>query len=107
MGSGEALSHSIQSHVYVPDLIDVRRAPPRGRRPQDERPRPRSCRPTRSSMSLVRFEIEGAVARITLDNPPHNVLSREVMSDLADAIDRLDARLHRAVLLTGAGQFFS
>jgi enoyl-CoA hydratase/carnithine racemase len=38
-------------------------------------------------MSLVRLERRGAVAVITLDRPPVNALSRELVSDLAAAID--------------------
>jgi enoyl-CoA hydratase len=51
---------------------------------------------------------EGGVRLLTLDRPPANAITNELLSDLASALDAAredpDAR---AVVLTGAGPFFS
>ena len=56
-------------------------------------------------MSLVRLERRGAVAVITLDRPPVNALSRELVSDLAAAIDGAGDPVARAVVVTGSPHF--
>jgi len=58
-------------------------------------------------MSLVRVEREGAVAVIWLDNPPLNLMSAALTSDLDRAILELaeDQRV-RVVVVTGAGRAF-
>ena len=56
-------------------------------------------------MSLVRLERRGAVAVITLDRPPVNALSRELVSDLAAAIDEAGDPAARAVVVTGSPHF--
>src|SRR3990172_8714838 len=56
-------------------------------------------------MSLVRLERRGAVAVITLDRPPVNPLSRELVSDLAAAIDGAGDPVARAVVVTGSPHF--
>jgi enoyl-CoA hydratase/carnithine racemase len=51
---------------------------------------------------------EGPVGVITLNHPPHNLLSREVIEGIAGALDGLLADpAVRAVVLTGAGDCFS
>ena len=60
-------------------------------------------------MSTVRVEVrEGGVCILTLDRPPANAITPELLNDLASALDaaREDDAV-RAVVLTGAGRFFS
>ncbi len=60
-------------------------------------------------MSTVRGEDrEGGVRVLTLDRPPANALDETLLADLAAALEaaRADDRV-RAVVLTGAGTFFS
>jgi enoyl-CoA hydratase/carnithine racemase len=54
----------------------------------------------------VRYEVDGAVARITIDRPErHNAMSFQVMQELAESLDlaRADDSV-RVVVLTGAGE---
>jgi enoyl-CoA hydratase/carnithine racemase len=57
------------------------------------------------SMSLVRFEADGAVAVVTLDRPPVNALSKQLVADLEEAVDRAGAAEVRAVVVTGSPHF--
>lgn len=58
-------------------------------------------------MSLVRYEIDGDIAVITIDSPPVNCLSHAVRSGLIDALDQADLdSVIRAVVLIGAGRVF-
>lgn len=55
----------------------------------------------------IRTDLQGAVLRITLDRPPVNVLDREALEALADALsDAEAAEGAKVVLLTGAGRAF-
>ncbi|MCC6001303.1 MAG: enoyl-CoA hydratase/isomerase family protein [Pararhodobacter sp.] len=55
---------------------------------------------------LVRLEHDGAVARVTLANPARcNALTVELLADLADLLDSLDAP--RALVLLAEGRHFS
>ncbi len=60
-------------------------------------------------MSTIRVDDrEGGVRLLTLDRPPANAIERTLLTDLSAALD--DARTDdavRAVVLTGAGEFFS
>jgi enoyl-CoA hydratase len=56
-------------------------------------------------MSLVHFEQHEAVAVLTLDRPPVNALSAELVADLGRAIEAASAPNVRAVVLTGAPHF--
>jgi enoyl-CoA hydratase len=56
-------------------------------------------------MALVGLRQEGAVGTITLDRPPVNALSSELVSDLADAIEDAADTSIRAVVVTGAPHF--
>jgi len=59
-------------------------------------------------MSKVRFEQDGPLANLILDNPPLNQIDREVITDLIAAVERLEgADDVRAVLVRGAGDVFS
>ena len=57
-------------------------------------------------MEQVRYEVEGPVARVTIDRPErHNAMSFTVMTELAESFDRAKADDGvRVVVLTGAGQ---
>src|SRR5579862_7905194 len=59
-------------------------------------------------LSRISFEIEGAVARIELRNPPLNVIDIPMMEELAGAITQLEDNAAVAVVvITGAGKAFS
>lgn len=58
-------------------------------------------------MSPVTLERRGAVALLTLDNPPANALGSPVLAELAAATETLRNDDSRAIVLTGAGRFFS
>jgi enoyl-CoA hydratase/carnithine racemase len=57
---------------------------------------------------LVDVQVEGAVATITLNHPPANILTLALLSQLGAAMDRLraDATV-KAILITGAGTSFA
>jgi enoyl-CoA hydratase/carnithine racemase len=53
---------------------------------------------------LVLCESDGAVARVTLNNPPVNAVSTRLLDDLHAALDLIERnRKIRCVILTGAG----
>ena len=55
----------------------------------------------------VRVTVEGALAVVTVDNPPVNALSQAVRQGLWDMVDRLDADTQvKAVVLQCAGRTF-
>jgi enoyl-CoA hydratase/carnithine racemase len=56
-------------------------------------------------MSLVNFEVDGAVAVVTLNRPPVNALSEELSNDLLDAFDKCQDDSIRAVVVTGEPHF--
>lgn len=56
-------------------------------------------------MSLVRFEQSDAVATVTLDRPPVNALSSDLLHDLAVAIEACRGESVRAVVVTGSPHF--
>lgn len=56
-------------------------------------------------MALVRLSHDGDVAVLTLDRPPVNALSAELVSDLDDAIGEVRSSSARAVVVTGAPHF--
>jgi enoyl-CoA hydratase len=58
-------------------------------------------------MAPVTLERRGAVALLTLDNPPANALGSPVLGELARAAEALRTDDSRAVVVTGAGRFFS
>jgi enoyl-CoA hydratase/carnithine racemase len=56
----------------------------------------------------VKVALDGNVAVVTLDRPPHNFVSVEFMRDLADACDAVDADpAARAIVLQAEGKSFS
>jgi enoyl-CoA hydratase len=55
--------------------------------------------------TLVRLEKNGAVAKLTLDNPPVNAASSKLMNALHERLDEIERdRDIRCVILTGAGE---
>ena len=59
-------------------------------------------------MSQAQYTTRGAVAVITLDNPPVNGLGYELRSGLVAGLDRAAADpAVKAVVITGAGKAFS
>lgn len=55
-------------------------------------------------MSYISTTLDGAVAVVTIDNPPLNALSSPLLAELEAVIDRLDNDEEvRAMVLTGAG----
>jgi enoyl-CoA hydratase len=59
-------------------------------------------------MSTVRVDRrDDGVALVTLDNPKVNALSTQVLTDLAEAADRLRADLPGAVVVTGGERVFA
>jgi cyclohexa-1,5-dienecarbonyl-CoA hydratase len=64
--------------------------------------------PTARAYQFVQFETAGGVARITLNRPPANVLSIELMEDLNSVLESLEyQRDVKLVVLTAAGKYFS
>ena len=58
-------------------------------------------------MPLLSIDREGAVAIVTIDNPPVNALSRDLRQALFDAAEALDADASvNAVVLACAGRTF-
>jgi cyclohexa-1,5-dienecarbonyl-CoA hydratase len=57
---------------------------------------------------FIEFAVEDGVARITLNRPPANVLSIDVMSDVASAIDSIEfEREVKLVVIAAKGKYFS
>ncbi len=54
---------------------------------------------------FISSEQDGAIAVITIDNPPMNALSSPLLEELLAEVDRLDLDASvRAVVLRGAGE---
>lgn len=63
---------------------------------------------TDAKLARISLEIEGAVARIVLRNPPLNVIDIPMMEELARALAEIEAQPDIAVIvLSGAGKAFS
>ena len=61
----------------------------------------------KSQYGEVSAELDGHVALLEIDRPPHNFVSVELMRDLADALEEIDAGGQvRAVVLAAAGKSF-
>ena len=59
-------------------------------------------------MGTAQLEWEGALALLTLDNPPLNQISERVVDDLEEVVAALEAADDvRALLVRGAGEVFS
>lgn len=60
-----------------------------------------------SDTSLVAVSTDGHVATLVINNPPANLLSMAVMTELNAALERLSQETAvKAVVVTGAGSFF-
>ena len=61
-----------------------------------------------SAVATVRHATQDGIARVTLDRPPLNILTRQVLTELRATFAALaaDATL-RVAVLSGAGQHFS
>lgn len=57
-------------------------------------------------MGLVSVAEKGKTATITIDNPPMNVLSPDVLRELKDSIGHLEKTKAKAVILRGEGKTF-
>src|SRR6201993_697702 len=63
---------------------------------------------TDARLTRISCEIEGAVARIELRNPPLNVIDIAMMEELARSLSEAEARTDVSVIvLSGAGKAFS
>jgi len=64
--------------------------------------------PGTRSYQLVQFESAAGVARLTLNRPPANVLSLELMEEINGALESLEYdRSIKALLITALGKYFS
>jgi enoyl-CoA hydratase/carnithine racemase len=52
-------------------------------------------------VDLVEYDVEGPVARITLNRPPVNALNAELIADIEEAIGMAEDDAIRAVVITG------
>jgi enoyl-CoA hydratase len=58
-------------------------------------------------LDFVKYEIDGPVATLTVDHPPANALSNQVLAEIEDSLSRAEAdSAIRAVIFTGAGEKF-
>ena len=57
---------------------------------------------------FIQFDTSTFIARITLNNPPHNVLTVPMMTEIATAIEGLSSRSDiKAILITSSQKVFS
>ncbi len=56
-------------------------------------------------MEFVRYEVDDAVASITLDRPPVNALNKDLIADLSEAFEEASDAAVRAVVLSGSPHF--
>jgi enoyl-CoA hydratase len=58
-------------------------------------------------LDFVRYETDGPVATITVDHPPANALSNQVLAEIESSLNQAEANPDvRAVIFTGAGEKF-
>ncbi|HSA92161.1 MAG TPA: enoyl-CoA hydratase/isomerase family protein [Terriglobales bacterium] len=64
--------------------------------------------PAAQGYKYIQFDTSSYVARLTLHNPPHNVLTVPLMTEAAEAIESLNGRSDvKAILLTSSQKLFS
>jgi cyclohexa-1,5-dienecarbonyl-CoA hydratase len=64
--------------------------------------------PVETGHKYIQFEITNHIARLTLNNPPHNVLAVPMMKEMAEAIESLNGRSDvKAILLQSSQTAFS
>jgi cyclohexa-1,5-dienecarbonyl-CoA hydratase len=57
---------------------------------------------------FVRYRVEGAVARLTLNHPEHNLLNETMLRELADGVTRIsETSAVKVIVLDAAGKVFS
>src|SRR5579862_1201074 len=60
------------------------------------------------AFQFIQFSIEGGVARLTLNRPPANVLSIEMMDELNTALESLEYQKEvKLIVLKATGKYFS
>jgi enoyl-CoA hydratase/carnithine racemase len=58
-------------------------------------------------LEFVKYEADGPVATITVDHPPANALSNQVLAEIGEALDQAEADAAvRCIIFTGAGDRF-
>jgi len=66
------------------------------------------AQPPEKGFKFILFETSGYIARLTLNNPPHNVLVVPLMVEMAEAIESLNGRGDiKAILLESSQKTFS
>src|SRR5262245_37070305 len=61
-----------------------------------------------SAFRFIRLAEEAEIARLTLARPPLNILTIEMMLEISDALERLEARSSlKALVVAGEGKAFS
>jgi cyclohexa-1,5-dienecarbonyl-CoA hydratase len=55
-------------------------------------------------MSRIAIEVQGPVARVTLNHPPLNVIDFQMMDELAEALRHLEQRRELAVVIISGGE---
>ncbi len=69
---------------------------------------PVEVQPLSSGYKYIQFEKANFIARLTLNNPPHNVLNIPMMKEIAEAIESLNGRGDiKAILLQSSQAAFS
>ncbi|WP_059171331.1 enoyl-CoA hydratase [Bacillus sp. FJAT-27445] len=59
-------------------------------------------------MEFLKWSNEGGIAGITIQRPPANALSSEVLKELSSVLDEIEAEKEiKVILLRGEGRFFS
>jgi cyclohexa-1,5-dienecarbonyl-CoA hydratase len=73
---------------------------------EEQYARPPRRRP--EQFEFVRYEIDGAVARLTLNRPEHNLLNEAMLREVADGIGSVaELRAVKVIVLDAAGRIFS
>ncbi|HEX6465785.1 MAG TPA: enoyl-CoA hydratase/isomerase family protein [Terriglobales bacterium] len=61
-----------------------------------------------TELKFIQFELSGPIAKITLNHPPHNVLTVPMMHEMAQSIESLNGRGDvKAILLQSSQRAFS
>ncbi len=77
-------------------------------RVQIEEPFAKPARRDPSTFQFVRCQVHGAVARVTLQRPEHNLLNEQVLRELADSIGFVaENSVIKLIVLDSAGKVFS
>ena len=58
-------------------------------------------------MSAISVEHDGPLAVLTIDSPPLNLFTRELIAELSDAVDRIAADPPRGLLVRAEGRAVS